>query len=126
MRINISHDYSKERGSTELHQRFKKEFTISVSKEFDSAMVIPYDIGFVRAYSNPDICYKIGQDGVLDTIVVTPKATLWFDMKTGMATLSKEQRAFKERIFQIHGEHRAFKISSVEQGLKIIRFFYDK
>jgi len=118
-----SFNYATVAGSTEMHNQFKKEFTIYVSKMIPQALVLPYDVAFVRAYSEPEKVFQVGQKGVLDTIVILPKATLWFDMKTGGARLQKNQMAFCERIFHIHGERRGFKITSVEDGIDIIEQF---
>lgn len=117
----IDYDYSKVKGNTTLHNQFKKEFEIYACKEFDKIMVIPYDVGFVRAYSNPEIAYKMGMEGVLDTIVLTEKGVIFFDMKTGKARLQKNQMNFCIAVRNILGGHRAFKISSCLEGIQLIQ-----
>lgn len=123
--IDINFDWSSVAGSTEMHNEFKRQFTLTVPKHFKDAFVLPYDVGTVRALAEPENIYKMGQTGCLDTIVITPKATLWFDMKTGKARLQPNQKAFINTLLNIHGEHRGFKINSIAEGLKIIGFFYE-
>lgn len=123
--IDINFNWSTVQGSTENHNKFKKQFIKVVNKTFLKSMVIPYDIGFVRAYSQPEICYKIGQDGVLDTIVIIPNHVLFFDMKTGNARLSTLQKAFIKQVKLINGVDKAFKINSIKEGLDIIKGFYE-
>jgi len=121
MTINIDFDYSKVKGSTELHNKFKKEFIITVPQHYPNVMVLPYDVAFVRAYSQPEICFQVGQPGVPDTIVLGCGWYLLLDMKTGRATLQQNQRNFQARIFEINlGFGRVFKINSVRAGLRLI------
>lgn len=117
----IDHDYSKEAGSTTLHNQFKKEFEIYVPQHFVNVMVIPYDVGFVRAYSEPEKAYMMGMEGVLDTIVVLPQATFFFDVKTGGNKLTKKQLDFCIAIKKIYGSNRAFKINSCSQGIALMQ-----
>lgn len=127
MTIDINFDYSKVFGSTELHNKFKKEFIIECSRRFPSVTIIPYDVGFFRAWSNPDIPVRCGQVGVPDTIVFGNGWYLLFDIKTGKAVFQKNQQAFKDRIAIINnGRERVFKIKSVNDGLCIIGNQYDK
>jgi len=121
--IDITFDYSTVKGSTELHEKFKKDFIKVCAKVCPDVMVIPYDVGFYRAYSQPDIIVRCGQKGVLDTVIITPKATLWFDMKTGKNTLQENQKNFIKRLKEIKGEIRGFKINSIKQGLDLIQDF---
>lgn len=116
----IDFDYSKVKGSATLHNQFKKEFEIYVPQHIDNVMVIPYDVAFVRAYSEPEKCFMMGMEGVLDTIVITPDKTFFFDLKTGNAKLSKKQLDFCIAIKRIYGEPRAFKINSCIQGIQLI------
>lgn len=122
----IDFDYSKVKGSTELHNKFKNEFMIYASKEFSHIMIIPYDVGFFRAWSNPDIPVRCGMDGVPDTIIFGLTWYLLFDMKTGKARFQQNQKDFQERIRVINGgKHRVFKINSCLEGIKIIRQQYE-
>ena len=123
-KIDIDFDWSTIEGSTENHNEFKRQFTVCVPKEFINSMVLPYDVAFVRTYSQPEICFHVGQKGVLDTIVEIPNASLFFDMKTGKAKLSPLQKNFVKMMKEIKGVDVAFKITSVRQGLNIIRGFY--
>lgn len=124
--IDVNFDYSKVRGSTEMHNKFKKEFLISASKKYPDVMVIPYDVGFFRAYSQPDIIVRCGQEGVPDTIVFGCGWYLLLDMKTGKAKFQKNQIACKNRIAQINkGRERVFKITTVNQGLCLIGNCYE-
>jgi len=124
-RINIYFDYSTARGSTEQHNKFKKEFMICCSYQFPDITVIPYDVGFVRAYNQPEICYRVGQEGVPDTIVFGKDFYLFFDMKTGKNRLQENQIDFKNRIKDINkGIDRVFKLTSVIQGLEVISVNY--
>ncbi len=119
--IDVNFDYSKVKGSTPLHNKFKKEFMIKCAQAFYNIVVIPYDVGFVRSYSQPEICYRVGQEGVPDTIVLGKGWYLLLDMKTGKATLQKNQKAFQQRILEVNeGFHRVYKINSVAQGLQLI------
>ena len=122
-KIDIHFNWSTVAGSTEMHNEFKRQFTVTVPKHFKDAFVLPYDVGFVRAFTQPEICYQMGQQGCLDTLVIVPKATLWFDMKTGKAVLQPNQKAFIRTLKEIHGSDRGFKLSSIKQGLDIIKEF---
>lgn len=119
--IDINFDYSKVKGSTELHNKFKKEFMIYVSKEFHGVAILPYDVAFVRAYSQPEVCYQMGQVGVPDTIIFGEGWYRFADMKTGQAKLSHGQVAFRSRMAVINGKTVVYKINSVKQGLDLIR-----
>lgn len=88
-------------------------------------MTLTYDVGFFRAWSNPDIPVRCGQIGALDIIVMIPKGVLWFDTKTGKARLSPEQKNFVAQLKEVHGEDRGFKITSIQQGIDIIQGFID-
>ena len=121
-KINIHFDYSKVKGSTELHNKFKKEFMIVVGRQFEFVSIIPYDVAFVRAYSEPEICFQMGVKGVLDTIVFGNGWYLLLDMKTGNSTLQENQKHYQKRIRHINnGVDRAFKINSINEGLDLIR-----
>ena len=120
--IDIHFDYSKIKGSTTMHNKFKNEFMVSVAKEFPDVMVLPYDVAFVRAYSEPERCFQVGQKGVLDTVVLGKNWYLFLDMKTGCATLQANQKDFVKRLACINlGSPRGFKINTVFQGLELIR-----
>jgi len=122
----IDFDYSKVRGSTEMHNKFKKEFMIYCSRKFPDVMVIPYDVGFYRAYSQPDIIVRCGQDGVPDTIVLGCGWYLLLDMKTGKNKFQENQKAIKARIAEINkGRERVFKIKSSLEGICLIGNCYD-
>jgi hypothetical protein len=124
--INIHFDYSKVEGSTELHNKFKKEFMISVAKEFFDVVVIPYDVSFVRAYSEPERCFQVGQAGVPDIIVLGNGFYFLLDTKTGKNNLRPNQKVFKTRIAGVNkGVERVYKINSVSEGLEIIRPEYE-
>lgn len=119
--IDINFDYSKVKGSVEMHNKFKKEFMVAVSKKFPDVMVIPYDVLVARAFINPDIIVRAGQAGTLDTIILGNKSYLFFDMKTGSAVMQKNQINFQTRIREINlGNDRAFKITSISQGFELI------
>lgn len=121
--IDIHFDYSKVKGSTELHNKFQAEFTVSAYRKFNNIIVIPYYVGFVRAYREPDICFKAGAEGIPDTIVFGDGFYLLLDMKTGKATLQKNQLAYRERFKEINlGKDRVFKINSVYEGLLLIEY----
>ena len=123
--INIDFDYSKVKGSTELHNKFKKELMISIAKAFFDTVVIPYDVAFVRAYSQPEKCFRVGQEGVPDIIVLGNGFYYLLDTKTGKNKLQKNQKDFKVRIAGINkGVERVFKINSVREGLDLIRGEY--
>lgn len=124
--IDLNFDYSKVKGSTELHNEFKKYFKLSVSQNFPNAIVLDYDVAKVRAISQPEIIYQVGNKGVLDTIVLLKNIYIFFDMKTGKNKLQKNQIYFKERIYEINKDERAFKINSIREGLDIIKRFYDE
>lgn len=99
---------------------------ICVSKKFNNAIVLPYDVGFFRAYSQPEIIVRCGQAGVPDTIVLGCGWYLLLDMKTGKNKFQKNQVDFKERVAQVNnGRQRVFKISTVNQGLCLIENCYD-
>jgi hypothetical protein len=118
--INIDFDYSKVRGSTELHEKFKKEVMVVVPKKFEDVIVIPYDVGFFRAWSDPDIPVRCGMVGVPDLIALGKDFYYLFDTKTGKNELSKEQKNFREIIYDINGKHRVHKLNTIRQALEII------
>lgn len=120
--IDIDFDYSKVKGSTQMHNKFKQEFILTVPKFYPDVVVIPYDVSKVRAMSQPDIIYQVGQVGVPDTIVFGNSWYLLLDMKTGKATLQPNQKRFKKRIADVNkGIERVFKVKSVRQCLNLIR-----
>jgi len=120
MTINCTKDYSKVKGSTELHNKLKKEFMIMVSRTFDDAFAITYDVGFFRAWSNPEIPVRCGVVGVPDIIVFVQTEYVLFDAKTGKAVFSTEQKSFAKTIKEIAGEHRVYKLTTINRGLEII------
>lgn len=123
--IDINFNYSKIEGSTTLHNKFKKEFREAASASFDKIIVLPYDVAKVRALSEPERIYQMGQIGVPDTLVLLPNIYLFFDQKTGKARLSKLQNNFKMRVTFINQDQRVFAINSIKQGLDIIRKYYN-
>ena len=118
--IDINFDYSKVRGSTELHNKLKKEFMIMVNRTFPNVRIIPYDVGFFRAWSNPDIPVRCGQEGVPDLIVFGKGWYLFFDAKTGKNKFQENQIAWARQMQEINGEHKVFKLSTIARGLEII------
>lgn len=118
--ININFDYSKVRGSTELHNKLKKEFTVMVSRMFPNVIIIPYDVGQFRAFSNPDAIVRCGQYGVPDLIVLGKNYYLFFDAKTGRNSFQKNQKAFAARVEAVNEDKRVFKLSTIKNGLEII------
>lgn len=122
--IDVDFDYSKVKGSTELHNKFKKEFMIKVSELLPNVIILPYDVAFVRAYSEPDVCYQVGQPGVPDTLVLAARDYYLFDMKTGRARLTSKQKAFANRVKEISGKDRVFKLNTVRRGIEIIKHGY--
>ena len=125
-KIDINFDYSKVRGSTELHNKFKREFMICASRAFPNVSIIPYDVGFYRAWSDPDVPVRCGQEGVPDTIIFGCGWYLLVDQKTGKATLQDNQKMYKRRIAEINnGVEKVFKINSVFEGLQLIREQYE-
>lgn len=121
MAIDINHDYSKHKGSTEAHNKLKKEFTIMVSRTFDDVVVIPYDVGFFRAWSNPDIPVRCGLEGVPDLIVFGRGWYLMFDAKTGKNKFQDNQKAFAGRLREINKKHVVYKLTTIKRGLEIIK-----
>ena len=113
-------------GSTAQHQNLIKEFMIECSKEFELLMILTYTNGMFRAFDNPERIIRAGLKGVLDLLVMGRGFYIWFDGKTGHARFTKEQKAFRERISYIAGDIVAFKLDSVENGIKIVRKFYDR
>ncbi len=113
------------KGSTLQHQNLVKDFMIAVSKEFPNVMILPYTNGMFRAFDNPDRIIRAGQKGVMDLLVLGKGFYIWFDAKTGHAQFTKEQRAFRDRLTEINEWGVAFKLSSIEYGLKVIREFHD-
>ena len=125
--IDIHFDYSKVKGSTELHNDFKRKFMVVCSRSFPDISIIPYDVGFFRAYSQPDIVVRCGQEGVPDTIVFGDGFYLLFDMKTGKNKLQENQVNYKNRIAEINkGKDKVFKVNTIFQGVELIKREYEK
>jgi len=118
--IDINFDYSKVRGSTELHNKLKKEFMIMVSRKFPELIIIPYDVGFHRAWSNPEVPVRVGQEGVPDLIVFINNTYIMFDAKTGKNKFQANQDHFAGRLFELTGEKKVYKLSVISDGLDII------
>jgi len=74
-----------------------------------------------RAFDNPDRIIRAGVKGVPDLMVLGRNFYLFFDAKTGNARFTKEQNNFKERLREIAGAELVYKLTSVEQGLAIIK-----
>jgi hypothetical protein len=109
-------------GSTQEHQNLVKQFIKAVAKEFPDLMVLPYTVGMFRDYDSAERIIHAGEKGALDTVVFGNGWYLWFDGKTGHATFKKEQKDFVARIKTINGgTDHAYKLTSVEQGLNVIR-----
>lgn len=119
-----------ERGSTEDHQNLVKAFPKAACLEFSDIVVIPYTVGMFRDFDSAERIIHAGIKGVPDLLVLGCGFYLFFDAKTGKARFTKEQAAFKARIDSINkGTDHVYKLTSVEQGLNIIRkckAFYEK
>lgn len=114
------------KGSTQLHQNLVKDFMITACSEFPDIMILTYTNGMFRAYDNPERIIRAGLKGVLDLLVMGKGFYIWFDAKTGRAVFTKEQKAFRERLFQINEKQVAFKLPDVKTGLAVIREFRGK
>jgi hypothetical protein len=110
----------------EAHQNLVKEFSNALSEKFPDIIVIPYTVGMFRAFDNPDRIIRAGIKGVPDLIIFGKGFYLFLDAKTGNATFNKNQRFFKERMQEVAGCDIVFKLKSVDQGLKIIKGFYEQ
>lgn len=106
---------------TKEHQALLKKFIVAVSKEFPNAIVLTYTNGMFRAWDDPERIIKAGMKGVLDCFVLLKNDWIFFDSKTGKARFTNEQKAFIARCEQVQERPSAFKLSSIEQGLEIIR-----
>jgi len=121
--IDIDFDYSKVEGSTELHNEFKSKFMVSVGEYFPLVTIIPYDVAFVRAMSQPEVMFQVGRKGVPDTIAFGCGWYEFFDMKTGSARLTKKQRDFQTQIrANNNGRDRVHKLTTIREGLEIIKY----
>lgn len=111
-----------ERGSTQAHQNLVKSFPVAACKEFEDIVVIPYTVGMFRDFELAERIIHAGLKGVPDLLVLGCGYYLFFDGKTGKARFTKEQTAFKERLKIINkGTDHVYKLTSIEQGLNIIR-----
>lgn len=111
-----------EKGSTAAHQNLLKTFTVAACREFDDIVIIPYTVGMFRDFELAERIIRAGVKGVPDTLVLMGGDYIFFDAKTGKARFTKEQLAFKERMKQVNrGKDRVYKLTSVEQGLNVIR-----
>lgn len=107
--------------NTKAHQELLKKFFVAVSVNFPDAIILSYTNGMFRAFDNPDRIVKAGTKGVLDCFILLKNDWLFFDSKTGKARFTPEQKAFISRCEQVQGRTSAFKLTSVEQGLNVIR-----
>lgn len=118
--IDINFDYSKAKGSTQLHEKLKKEFVIMVARTFSNAIVIPYDVGFYRAWKEPEKPVRCGLAGVPDLICFLPNSYLLFDAKTGKNKFQENQKLFALQLKNLTGREKVFKLSTIKHGLEII------
>jgi len=117
----MNFDYSKVKGSTELHNKFKKETMIAISEQYPDVIVLPYDVGVFRAFSEPEKIVRCGQDGCGDLIILGNSWYLILDNKTGKNTLQPNQKNFKKRVASINsGFEKMFKITTVKQALDLV------
>lgn len=108
-------------GSTFEHQNLLKAFNKAVSREFPNTLILPYTVGMFRDFDTASRIIHAGIKGVPDLIILGSGWYLILDAKTGHAKFSKEQLAFKKRILEINGKDLVHKLTSVEQGLLLIR-----
>ena len=107
---------------TVAHQNLVKQFTVKVAVTFPELIVLPYTVGMFRAFDDPNRIVRAGLKGVFDMIVLGCGWYLFFDAKTGKAVLTKEQRAFKNRVTDLNGgQVHAYKLGSVAMGMDIIK-----
>lgn len=110
------------RGSTFAHQELIKQFRLAVTQNFGlSVMVVPYTVGMFRDFDTASRIIHAGEKGTPDLLVLGSRFYLWFDAKTGKASFTKEQLFFKKRIDALNDYESVFKLTSVEQGIKIIK-----
>lgn len=109
-------------GSTQAHQDLGKALYKVVSSTYPDLVMIPYTVGMFRDFNTADRIIHSGIAGVPDWIIFGNGFYVFFDVKTGKATFSKEQRAFALRIKELNiGTDYVYKIKSVDQGLNILK-----
>lgn len=114
-------------GSTAKHQALLKNFDLAVGQSFDDVIIIPYTVGMFRDFDSAERIIRAGYPGIPDRLVLGSGWYLFFDGKTGHATFTKEQRAFRDRLMTINkGEEVVHKLKSVDYGLEIIRRYKEK
>lgn len=113
------------KGSTLLHQNLVKDFYKAVSARYADVMVIPYTVGMFRDFDTATRIIHAGMKGVPDLIVFGKDFYLFFDIKTGNANFSIDQKNFKNRMLQISKYDVVHKLTSIEQGLNIIGQYYE-
>lgn len=117
---------STQKGSTALHQKLVKDFQLEVPKHFSDLIVITYTVGMFRDFELAERIIRAGVAGVPDLIVFGPSLYVFFDAKTGNAVFSKEQKNWKRVMKEINGAERVFKLTSVAQGIEILKGIYAK
>lgn len=108
------------RGSTQAHQNLVKLFFKEASIKFPNIFIANYTVGMFRDFDSATRIIHAGTKGVPDLLLYGKNWYLFLDAKTGRATFSKEQLAFKKRIFEITGKDLVHKLTSVDQGLELI------
>ena len=109
-------------GSTQAHQDLGKELYKAVSRTYPDLVMIPYTVGMFRDFHTADRIIHAGIAGVPDWLIFGCGFYVFFDVKTGNATFSKEQRAFSIRIKELNkGTDYMYKVKSVDQGLNILK-----
>jgi len=103
------------------HENLLKKFDKAVTLKFPKVIVLPYTVGVFRDFETSTRIIRAGVKGVPDRLVLlSTGGYLFFDAKTGNATFSKEQRAFKARIEYCTDTVRVFKLKNVDDALRII------
>lgn len=109
------------KGSTEAHQDLGKAFFKALSAQYPDLVMIPYTVGMFRDFDSAERIVRAGQKGVPDWIVFGNGWYRLLDAKTGKARFSTEQKEFAYRLNVLNSADMVFKLTSVEQGLEIIR-----
>lgn len=109
------------KGNYTEHQNLIKRFVKLTSLEMPNIINLPYDVGTYRAYSDPDRIVKLGQEGVLDRLIILKGGQVMFlDAKTGKAKLAGNQKDFKQRFLEVAGYDGCLPFGHEDEGLEIL------
>jgi len=102
------------------HNNLVTKIIKEIPKYFPGIVVWKNETGYARAVDNPERMFAFGFKGSPDIIIVAWHGLfIGFEVKTGNATLQKNQAAFKRRIEKIGGKY--FIVRSTDRVIQILK-----